>query len=271
MPFPRVLVATGSAGHGHVRAAQAVVAALRERHPTLDVGEIDGVARASRAYGTLYRRGYLWMVDRAPGVWRRFYESSDRAPSTFARAATVVGTRRFAREAREWRPDLVLCTHFLAPEVFSREARKGRHAAPIHVVITDHDCHRNWWWPETEAYYVPSDLVRARLHYRYGVPAERIHVTGIPIAAAFSVRRDVVATRARLGSTRTGRRCCSSRAGSPRGRWRSRSSASGPTGPTRRCSRSAAPNERGRRRLAALPRPTGGVLLTLGYSTTSPT
>src|SRR5262245_48943534 len=39
--IPRVLVVTGSAGHGHVRAAQAIAQALRTRHPATEVRELD--------------------------------------------------------------------------------------------------------------------------------------------------------------------------------------------------------------------------------------
>ena len=72
MAFPRVLVVTGSAGHGHVRAAKAVAAALRARHPTFDVAEVDVLDRLPRWYAKTYRNGYLWMVDRHPMLWRHF-------------------------------------------------------------------------------------------------------------------------------------------------------------------------------------------------------
>src|SRR5207237_335528 len=140
--FPRVLVATGSAGHGHLRAARAVVSALRTRHPAIEHGAV-------------------------------------------GHALTLLSSGGFVRAVRAWKPDLVVCTHFLAPEVLAHEARRGRLAAPVHVVVTDHDCHRLWWHPEVEAYHVASDLVKARLCYRFGVPPERVHVTGIPIDPDF--------------------------------------------------------------------------------------
>ncbi|MHC5011262.1 MAG: UDP-N-acetylglucosamine--LPS N-acetylglucosamine transferase, partial [Planctomycetota bacterium] len=41
----RVLVLSGSAGHGHVMAARALTDALRERHPSFDVVHVDAVAK----------------------------------------------------------------------------------------------------------------------------------------------------------------------------------------------------------------------------------
>lgn len=199
MAFPRVLVVTGTAGHGHVKAAQALAAALRSRHPTLDVGELDALERMPRWHAETYRRGYLRMVERWPGLWRRFYEASDRRTGWLGHRLSVFAGRELVRSIVAWRPDLVVCTHFLAPELLAREIGLGRTEIPLHVVVTDHDVHRAWWYPEVERFYVASDVLRARLAYRFGVPADHVHVTGIPVAAAFGERRDPAAIRPRLG------------------------------------------------------------------------
>src|SRR5262245_32865595 len=89
--FPRVLVATGSAGYGHVRAAQALPAALRTRHPRLDVAEVDALAVTARWYGWTYRKAYVRLVDHHPILWRALYESTDRRTSSLAHALTVLG------------------------------------------------------------------------------------------------------------------------------------------------------------------------------------
>ena len=197
--FPRVLVVTGSAGHGHVRAGKAVAAALRARHAAVDVADLDALEVMPRWYASTYRKGYLAMVDRHPMLWRWFYESNEKQPTAVGHALTVWAGRRFVERALAWKPDLVVCTHFLAPELLGHAFRRKRSSVPIHVVITDHDSHRIWWQPEVEAFYVSSDLVKARLAYRFGVPPARIHVTGIPIDASFRERRDPVAIRARFG------------------------------------------------------------------------
>lgn len=199
MAFPRVLVVTGSAGNGHVKAAQAVATALRTRHPTIDVGELDALDRMPRWYGAGYRSGYLKMVDRWPEVWRHFYVQSDRKTSGFGHALSVYAGRELVRSVAAWKPDLVVCTHFLAPELLSREIRLGRSKVPLHVVVTDFDVHRIWWYPEVERFYVASDVLRARLAYRFGVPLDRTQVTGIPVAATFGEKRDAAAIRPRLG------------------------------------------------------------------------
>jgi processive 1,2-diacylglycerol beta-glucosyltransferase len=265
LSFPRVLVVTGSAGHGHVKAARAIASALRSRHPTLEVEEMDALAHVPRWFRETYRRGYLWMVDKAPHVWRRFYESTDREDPVVGHAVSMFAGRRFVRRVLAWRPDLIVCTHFLAPELLGRAVTSGRLAAPVHVAITDHDCHRAWWRPHVEAYYVASDLVKARLMYRWGIRSDRVHVTGIPIGPAFSQRRDVVSTRARFGldSARptvlflSGGFSTGPVARSVAGIWGDR--------PDAQILAVCGHNERLRGRLQALPRPPGGTLHVLGF------
>jgi processive 1,2-diacylglycerol beta-glucosyltransferase len=265
MSFPRVLVVSGSAGHGHVMAAEAVTAALRRRHPTLDVTHVDGVARMSRWYATTYRRGYVAMVDRAPGLWGLLYKATDRRTSTVGHALTVLGGRAFVRLVQAWKPHVVLCTHFLAPELLARAIRRGKLRTDLRVVVTDHDCHRVWWWPEVRRYYVASELVKARLVLRFGVPSGNVAVTGIPVRRGFGRRHDLTAVRARFGLD----------PGRPVVLFLSGGFAAGPMRRSilglwmeRRdiqviavCGR----NGRLRRRVASLPRPAGAVLHAVGF------
>ena len=265
MAFPRVLVVTGSAGHGHVRAGKAVAAALRARHPAVEVAELDALEVMPRWYAQTYRKGYVAMVDRHPMLWRWFYDTNEKDPTAVGHALTVLAGRRFLDRALAWKPDLVLCTHFLAPELLGHAVRRKRTSVPIHVVITDHDCHRIWWQPEVEAFYVSSDLVKARLAYRFGVPPTRVHVTGIPIDASFRAHRDPSAIRSAFGLDPqrptvlflSGGFLPGPMAASILGVWADR--------PDVQVLAVCGKNVRLRRRLSELPRPEGGTLHALGF------
>ena len=195
----RVLVVSGSAGHGHGKAGEAVTEALEERHPTLVVEHWDALLHVPRWYARIYRSGYLRLVDRHPLLWRHLYEKTDRQVSPLAHALTVLAGKRLVRDVLAWKPDLVLCTHFLAPEVLSRAVVGRRVPARLEIVVTDHDAHRNWWWPGVSHAYVASDVVGARFRMRYGMKPEDITVTGIPVRADFRRERDLEGVRARYG------------------------------------------------------------------------
>jgi processive 1,2-diacylglycerol beta-glucosyltransferase len=265
MATPRVLVVSGSAGHGHVMAGRAVADAIATHHPGVDVSHVDAVEEMAPWYRRTYRWGYLTMVDRHPAVWRAVYEATDRKTSALGRALTVAGGRRFVRLCQRWAPHVIVCTHFLAPELLARAIRQGKLQTRLEAVVTDHDAHRVWHYPEVSRYYVASEHVKARLALRYGVPGERIRVTGIPVRAAFTRRHDLTKVRRAYGLD----------ASRPVVLFFSGGFSSGPIRDSivglwleRRdvqvvcvCGR----NERLRRHVASVPRPAGSLLLVLGF------
>ena len=261
----RVLVVSGSAGHGHTMAGKAVAAALKERHPELGTAHVDCVALTSNLYKHVYRWGYVQLVDKHVHLWRQLYDSTNERTSTIGHALTVLGGRRFIRFIKRKRPELVVCTHFLAPELLGRAIRKGKIDTKMHVVITDHDTHRNWYYPEVDRYYVASELVKARLNLTYGVDEDRIQVTGIPVRGAFQTEPDLGEVRVRYGLDPerptvlflSGGFHAGPMAQSILGLWRDRRDIQ----VIAVCGR----NERLRRRISRLPRPAGGVLLPLGF------
>ncbi len=58
--------------------------------------------------------------------------------------------------------------------------QQGRIRQPIFVVVTDYMVHASWIAPEVEGYFVAHPQTGYVLQRR-GVPAERVHVTGIPV------------------------------------------------------------------------------------------
>jgi processive 1,2-diacylglycerol beta-glucosyltransferase len=265
MTTPRVLVVSGSAGHGHTMAARALATALRRRHRTLDVAHVDGVARMAHWFRGTYRWGYVKLVDRAPLLWRALYHVTDQKTSAAGHALSVLAGRGFVRLVKRWRPHLVVCTHFLAPELLSRAIRRGRLETRLQAVVTDHDAHRAWYWPAVERYYVASDLVKGRFALKFGLPRDRIEVTGIPVRPGFGARHDLVALRARYGLDParplvlflSGGFAAGPMRQSILGLWMDR--------PDAQVVAICGTNARLRRRIAALPRPTGAVLHPLGF------
>ncbi|MDA1194826.1 MAG: glycosyltransferase [Planctomycetota bacterium] len=261
----RVLVISGSAGHGHTMAGRAVTSALRRRHPRLEVAHIDAVARMWSPYKQIYRTGYVRLVDKHPHLWRMLYEATDRSHPTVAHLLTRVAGGRFIRLVKRWDPDVIVCTHFLAPELLARPVTTGALRAPVHVVITDHDTHLSWNWPGIARYYVASEHVKARAALAFGFDEQRIEVTGIPVRHEFSEEPDVRRLRTRFGLDPerptvlflSGGFAPGPMCRAIQGIWRDRRDAQ----ILAVCGR----NERLRRRVDRLARPEGAVLHALGF------
>ena len=83
----RLLILSVSAGNGHVRAAQALAAAMPSFAPHT-AAHIDAMDFVARGFRKLYTEGYARLVTRAPEVWALAYlhQRSDATPHTATRS-----------------------------------------------------------------------------------------------------------------------------------------------------------------------------------------
>jgi processive 1,2-diacylglycerol beta-glucosyltransferase len=199
----KLLVLSVSAGAGHVRAAEAVVAAANTAQPPIDATHIDLLSLVPRDFKKLYGEQYIKLVEKLPQLWSFLYARSDR-PSRdslvgkLKRAAEKLNTRKLNAVIERLNPDAILCTHFLPAELLSRQKARGGRLPPLWVQVTDFDVHALWVHPYADRYCVANDEVAFRLADR-GVPAEKISVTGIPVMPQFGVPLDRAVCARELG------------------------------------------------------------------------
>lgn len=199
----RILVLSVAAGAGHVRAADALVAAAKAANPAMDAVHLDVLSLVPKDFRKLYAEQYIKLVEKLPELWSFLYARSDR-PSRgtllgkLKRTVERMNTRRLAAEIARVAPDAIVCTHFLPAELLSNERAKGAKLPPIWVQVTDFDVHALWVHPHVDRYCVASEEVAFRLADR-DVPRERIVVTGIPVMPQFAAPLDRATCAAELG------------------------------------------------------------------------
>ncbi|TFW09345.1 glycosyltransferase [Oxalobacteraceae bacterium OM1] len=184
----RILVLSVSAGAGHVRAAQAIEAHAARR-TDVDILHLDALDYMASGFRRVYSDYYLQLVARYPALWGQLYKATDRAepdawPQRLRRGIERTSARALLRALDVTDPDLILCTHFLPAELLGYLAARRPLRSPVWVQVTDFDLHRMWVQPNVAGYFVASEEVAHRMRAR-GVPAERIHLTGIPVMPAF--------------------------------------------------------------------------------------
>ncbi|QGW84533.1 MGDG synthase family glycosyltransferase [Variovorax paradoxus] len=185
----KILILSVSAGNGHVRAAQALEAAMQSAPPHTAV-HIDAMAHVAGGFRKVYTDWYIQLVNRAPELWSYLHQRADATPhhapsQRLRRGIERLSTGALVREIRREKPDAVICTHFLPAELLMRERNRGRIDFPVWLQITDYDLHNMWLVPGMAGYLAATEEVAFRLRAR-GIPADRIHVTGIPVMPAFS-------------------------------------------------------------------------------------
>jgi processive 1,2-diacylglycerol beta-glucosyltransferase len=109
-----------------------------------------------------------------------------------------LNTRPLVRLLREYRPEILICTHFLPSEIISLLKARERLAYRQAIVVTDFDAHAMWLCNHYEHYFVALDETRVYLTV-LGIPAEKVSVTGIPIDPVFAQAKDKRAMRDKHG------------------------------------------------------------------------
>jgi processive 1,2-diacylglycerol beta-glucosyltransferase len=222
----RALIATVTAGGGHIAAAAALEEAWRALRPDDTVERVDLIRFFSPLHKKVYANGYVKLVERAPELWGMLFGKTDnpkvaRRLNKLRRALPNNSRKKFARHLKQFEPDTVLCTHYAPLETLGllktseggvprrpnligkMGARRARPSEtwkqPLVVsIVTDFEAHALWMDACVDLYCVAAEETKARLVAR-GAAAENVVATGIPIAAKFLSRPDARIARKTLG------------------------------------------------------------------------
>jgi processive 1,2-diacylglycerol beta-glucosyltransferase len=225
----RVLIATVTAGAGHLAAAAALDEAWRASRPDDTVDRVDLVKFFSPLHRSIVSDGYVKLVEHAPELWGMMFAKTDqpwlaRRLNRIKAMFPSKSRHLFGRYVSHFEPDVVLCTHYLPLETLAhmkaKAAAKSKRSAvstaknkiehdasgnsdcaamPLVVsIVTDFEAHALWMEPCVDLYCVAAQETKARLVAR-GAPAENVVATGIPVSARFSAKIDPKAVRKGLG------------------------------------------------------------------------
>ncbi len=175
----KFLVLSAHTGMGHTQAANAIQDALYKRYETKHIDLLD---YTNRLYKYFYSKLYIQLLHIAPTVMYWLYnnlnyiECNTRSRANFnTRIASPL-----LKYIQSYKPDVIICTHFLAAEIVATFKKRGLIKAKHAVVVTDFDAHAVWVYPEVDCYFVALEETKQHLH-SYGIDESKIQVSGIPI------------------------------------------------------------------------------------------
>ena len=201
----RILIATVTAGGGHIAAAAALEEAWRAARPEDVIERLDLIKFFSPLHKKIHEDGYVTLVEKAPELWGMIFGKTDnlkvaRQMSKLRRIFPSHSRNKFIRHLQAFKPDVVLCTHYLPLETLGLLRQKSKLPAPPLVVsiVTDFEAHALWMDECVDLYCVATEGTKARLVAR-GAVAEHVTPTGIPIAAKFLAKPNPKAVRKQYG------------------------------------------------------------------------
>ena len=190
MPIPKkhILILTAVAGFGHRSVANAVALALHETHPDDCTVEVINPLEDRRVPAMLRdsQADYDRMVREIPRLYRFGMEASDTAvPFAIVQSALVVMLYEVLWDIlRRTQPDAIVITYPMYHPPLQAIFTMRRMVIPTVTTITDLGyVHGMWFNKKVDLLLVGSNLVRAQA-ISCGIPARKIHVTGIPVHPA---------------------------------------------------------------------------------------
>lgn len=188
-----VVIAYCLAGIGHRRAAEALAQALRA-HGRAVVHLVDILDYMPAWFRALYPRLYLFCVHRLPWVWAALFTVTnltvvERLKGPGRRWMNRCLGRRFMTWLTTVRPDVLVNTHFLPPDIVSPRRRRALPGLQVWSLVTDYWPHVWWKAPGVDRYFAGLEETQTELIAR-GVDPRRITVSGLPVDRQFSIVRD---------------------------------------------------------------------------------
>jgi processive 1,2-diacylglycerol beta-glucosyltransferase len=200
----RILIATITAGGGHLQAAAALDEAWRAMRPRDTVEKVDLQKFFSPLHKTVHAAGYVKLVEHAPELWGMLFKQTDnpklvRRLAKWRKTFPPGSTMRIIKYLKKFKPDVVFCTHYLPVEILGKAREEIDGEMPLAVcIVTDFEAHALWMGEAVDFYCVAAEETKARLVAR-GAAAENVVVTGIPISGRFSGGVDLLAVKRRYG------------------------------------------------------------------------
>ena len=198
-----ILVLTNDAGLGHRQAALATVAALEQRygalcHPVL-VNPLDEPGVPAVLHNT--QSDFNRVVRLAPALYRLGHGLANTTLPTrlMERMEVLTLMEPIGRVLARTRPDVVVTTHPVFVYLLATYRQREGATWPLVVLVTDlARLQRLWFRREVDLYLVPTAQA-AVLAERRGIPAERVHVTGIPVDLRLNEKQSRAELRAANG------------------------------------------------------------------------
>ena len=204
-PAPKkVLILTNDTGFGHRSTAKAIASALQEQHGDACTVEIVNPTEHKDASPILRnsQSDYDRLIREWPDFYRFSYEAvNDPLPSAIVEGAfTVMLYLAILDILKTTQPDVIVNTYETYHAPLDAVFTMTRQRAPLVTTVTDlATLHRSWFNPVTDLCLVPTQIAYD-LALNYGLPPEKVKVTGLPINPAFAREtRTRTELRAELG------------------------------------------------------------------------
>lgn len=191
----KILIAYATAGIGHKKAAFAIRDALSAAQKGLPIDTIDVLDYTNILFKKAYPSIYLTLINKLVLIWGLLYYMLDSKLLfllflPLRKMLHILNSVRLIKFLIEFKPDMVISTHFLMADLCAYVKKKYRIKIHVMNVITDYKPHSFWISEGVDTYIVAHEETKDQLLKKWAIPERRVKVTGIPIEPKFSIEHD---------------------------------------------------------------------------------
>jgi 1,2-diacylglycerol 3-beta-galactosyltransferase len=198
---PQIMFLFSDTGGGHRSAATAIIEALEVEFSGEFTWEmVDFFKLYSPPPFNTAPETYAPMAQ-VPDIWEfGFVASNQRLTAPLLQDVVWPYVRKYVDRLLDEHPcDLIVSVHPIINTPLLRALKKREQKIPYMTVITDMVSTHQWWYAkDVDILIVPTEEARQR-GLKLGVPAEKMHVVGLPIADRFTHPLSKADARAKLG------------------------------------------------------------------------
>lgn len=186
-----VLFFSVSIGAGHNKAAEAVREELHKKYPQSKTMIVDTLKYINPVIDKLVVSGYLNALKNTPLLYKKLYEMADNGENIndFSKVINHLMSFRIKKLIREFKPDLLVCTHPFPLQMLSEMKRKKKLSLPVVAILTDFITHTFWLQPNVDRYFVAHDFMKNDM-VRKGIDESIICSSGIPTSHKFREKKN---------------------------------------------------------------------------------
>ena len=195
----KILFISAPVGSGHVRAAEAVGAAIQRQAPEVQTEFVTVFDFFPRWIGKAILTLYLNSLALCPRAYSLAYSWGNSSSLALVGREFIskLLADRLGQYIAKSQPCAIVCTHATPAGLVAYLIKNKQLKLPTFAVLTDYVVHRLWVYPEIGNYIVASPSMRQFL-VDHGISQERIHSLGIPVDRQFTVTKDRVAIKKKL-------------------------------------------------------------------------
>ena len=187
----KIIISYTAYGGGHLSAAKNLKEHIEKNYPDCEVFLFDCMKYINRIIDKVCGSTYSKITTNIPWFWGKiYYHTQEPIFERILSLSNKVLSYKLGRLLREYKPDLIISTHFFVSHMCSILKQKGKITSKLATVITDYgeDPYNEWVSNHQfiDYIFVAHNKIKDNLIAK-GVPENKVFATGIPISDKFLI------------------------------------------------------------------------------------